>query len=448
MKKQRLVILGGGESGVGAARLGIKENFEVFLSDKGKIKEKYKDVLSHLEVQWEEGKHSEELIFNADIVVKSPGIPDEVPMIVKLREQGIPVISEIEFAGKFSKAKMICITGSNGKTTTAKLTHYILDKAGLDVGLAGNVGDSLAAQVADHDREFFVVELSSFQLDGMYDFKAHIAILLNITPDHLDRYGNDFSRYVDSKFRIIQNLTESDYFIYFLDDEAIKKKLKTIEVKAKQYPFSLNRKVDEGAYLEANNINININHKTFNMSIFDFALQGKHNAANAMAAALPARIFDLRKEVIRECLSDFQNVEHRLEFVAKIHGITFINDSKATNVNSTWYALESMEDEGQTIWIAGGVDKGNDYSMLEELVRDRVKAIICLGEDNSKIHEAFGGIVDTIVDAKSAKEAVGLSYRLASKGETVLLSPACASFDLFDNYEERGRLFKEAVRQL
>ncbi len=445
---KRLIILGGGESGVGAAVLGKKKGFEVFLSDKGKIKDKYKDVLSKFEIKWEEERHSAELIFNANEVVKSPGIPDAADLIVRLRKKGINVISEIEFAGRYTSAKKICITGSNGKTTTTLLTYHMLKKAGLKVGLAGNVGQSFAMQVAENDFEYYVLELSSFQLDGMFEFKADIAVLLNITPDHLDRYDYKLENYADSKFRVIQNQTEADAFIYCLDDEVTRERIRHKTIKAKQYPFSIKQTVEQGAFIDENKqliINTNKQNQPI-MTIQELALQGKHNIYNSMAAGIAGKLVEIRKETIRESLSDFHNIDHRLELVGNIHGVEFINDSKATNVNSTWYALESMENP--VILILGGVDKGNDYSMLNDLVREKVKAIICLGADNKKIIKAFGGMVETILEAKSADEAVAQGYKLGKKGDTVLLSPACASFDLFENYEDRGTQFKQAVRAL
>jgi UDP-N-acetylmuramoylalanine--D-glutamate ligase len=446
--KKRLAIIGAGESGVGAAQLALKEGFEVFVSDKSKIKEKYKSVLNKLKVEWEEETHSEDRILSSDEIIKSPGIPDTAPLIKKAQEKGIPVISEIEFAARYSKAHLTCITGSNGKTTTAYLMYHVYQKAGLDVGLAGNVGQSFAKQVAEGDRKYFVLELSSFQLDGMFDFKADIAVLLNITPDHLDRYEYKMENYVASKMRILQNMDENGSFIYWADDEFIPKAMKNYSIKAKCYPFSDTQEIKEGASLDKINekLQININNQTFEMSIHDLALQGKHNLYNSMASGISGRILDLRKELIRESLSDFQNIEHRLEHVTNVHGIEFINDSKATNVNSTWYALESMGKP--TVWIVGGVDKGNDYSMLFELVKDKVKAIICLGTENQKIVDAFGDKVEAIVQAKTAREAVTKAYELATKGDVVLLSPACASFDLFENYEDRGHQFKTAVRSL
>lgn len=445
---KRLVILGGGESGVGTAVLAQKKGFEVFLSDKGKLKDKYKNVLSKNGIKWEEEKHSEDLILNADEVVKSPGIPDNAELIKALHKKGIAVISEIEFAGRYTSAKKICITGSNGKTTTTLLTYHMMQKAGLNVGLAGNVGKSFAMQVAENDFDYYVLELSSFQLDGMFEFKADIAILLNITPDHLDRYDYKLENYADSKFRIIQNQTELDAFIYCIDDEVTMKTITTKNIKAKQYPFSIKQELEIGAYLKENNqliINTNNTNPLF-MTIQELALQGKHNIYNSMAAGVTGKLVEIRKETIRESLSDFHNIDHRLELVGNVHGIEFINDSKATNVNSTWYALESMNNP--VILILGGVDKGNDYSMLTDLVKSKVKAIICLGTDNKKIIKAFSGVVDTILEAKSAKEAVAQSYKIGKKGDTVLLSPACASFDMFENYEDRGTQFKQAVRAL
>ena len=445
---KRLVILGGGESGVGTAVLAKKKGFEVFLSDKGKIKDKYKDVLSKYGIEWEEEKHSEHLLLNADEVVKSPGITDTSDLVKTLRAKNIPVISEIEFAGRYTNAKKICITGSNGKTTTTLLIYHMMQKGGFNVGLGGNVGKSFAMQVAENEFDYYVLELSSFQLDGMFEFKADIAILLNITPDHLDRYDYKLENYADSKFRIIQNQTENDAFIYCLDDEETMKIIKNKNSKAKQYPFSIKQKVEQGAFLNENNqlvINTNNTNPLF-MTIQELALQGKHNIYNSMAAGVTGKLVDMRKETIRESLSDFHNIDHRLELVGNVHGIEFINDSKATNVNSTWYALESMNNP--VILILGGVDKGNDYSMLTDLVKEKVKAIICLGTDNKKIIKSFGGVVETIVEAKSAKEAVAQAYKIGKKGDTVLLSPACASFDLFENYEDRGTQFKQAVRAL
>ncbi len=439
--------MGGGESGDGAAVLAIEKGFEVFVSDFGKIKEKYKNVLSHYEIKYEEGKHTEDLILTADEVIKSPGIPDEAGIIKKIKENGINIISEIEFAGRYTSAKIICITGSNGKTTTTLLTYHILKKAGLNVGLAGNVGQSFAMQVAEKDFDYYVLEISSFQLDGMFDFKADIAVLMNITPDHLDRYENNFQNYINSKFRIIQNQEQNDAFVFCDDDPVIKEEIKKRNIKSKQYPFSIKKQITgEGACIKRNNIIINIQPNLLQMTLENLALQGKHNIYNSMAASIATRILDIRKDIIKESLSDFQNVEHRLEYVARIHGIDYINDSKATNVNSTWYALESTQ--SPIIWIAGGIDKGNDYNLLKNLVKEKVKAIICLGKDNRKLIEAFEDMVENIVTTTSMEDAVKYALYLGQKDDTVLLSPACASFDLFENFEERGNEFKKAVGNL
>lgn len=442
---KHIAILGAGESGIGAAILAMKKGWNVFVSDFGTIPEMYKGVLEEKGFEWEEMKHTESRILTADLVVKSPGIPDTADLIKKLNEAGIKVISEIEFAGYYTDAFKICITGSNGKTTTSMLTYHMLKKAGFNVGLAGNVGDSFAKLVAEESYDYYVLELSSFQLDGMRDFKADIAILLNITPDHLDRYEHKMENYINSKFRIIKNQTADDWFIYNKDDKNITGWLETSSISAKEAPFSLSDKLEQGGYLNKEQITINIKDQ-FTMSIHELALKGKHNVQNSLASGITSRILEIRKESIRESLSDFVNVEHRLEFVAKVHGIEFINDSKATNINSTWFALESMENP--TVWIVGGVDKGNDYAELLDLVKDKVKAIICLGKDNKKIKDTFTGVVENIVEANNAMEAVAYGYRLAKKDETVLLSPACASFDLFENYEERGNEFKKAVRAL
>ena len=446
MKKNKLVILGGGESGVGAAILGAKEGFEVFLSDFGTIKEEYKAELRLRGFDFEENQHTESSILDADLVVKSPGIPDKAPIIVKLKEKNIPIISEIEFAGRYTSAKTICITGSNGKTTTTLLTYELLKRAGLNVGLAGNIGKSFALQVAESNFDYYVIEISSFQLDGMFDFRADIAVLMNITPDHLDRYDYKMQNYVDSKMRIAQNQRPEDWFVYCADDPIILEELTKRNIKANKVPFTIMQVLDHGGWVENNTMKLNVNNYTFDMTIYDLALQGKHNLNNSMAAGISGSILQLRKEGIRECLSDFQGVEHRLERFLRVHNIEFINDSKATNVNSVWYALESMNTP--VVWIVGGVDKGNDYSMLFDLVKEKVKAIVCLGKDNSKIIGTFKGLVKEIVDTKSIEEAVRSAYFLSENGDTVLLSPACASFDLFKNYEERGRKFKEAVRNL
>ncbi|HOE03716.1 MAG TPA: UDP-N-acetylmuramoyl-L-alanine--D-glutamate ligase [Bacteroidales bacterium] len=445
---KRIVILGAGESGVGSAILAKQKGFEVFVSDMSEIAPKYKSMLEEYQLDYEEKKHTEAKILNAGEVIKSPGIPDKAPLIKKIHESGIPVISEIEFAGRYTSAIKICITGSNGKTTTTMLTYHILRKAGLNVGLAGNVGQSFALQVAQNHFDYYVIELSSFQLDGMFTFKAELAVLLNITPDHLDRYDYKFQNYIDSKFRILQNQTENDVFVYCSDDEVIIKELEEMQLNSKNYAFTLkDNPQGNGAYLSNDTIHLIDNNKNvMTMTIHELALQGKHNVYNSMAASIVGHVLDIRKDVIRESLMDFKNVEHRLEPVIKVHGVEFINDSKATNVNSAWYALECMKNP--VVWIVGGVDKGNDYSMLNDLVRQKVKAIVCLGVDNSKIHSAFEDIVPKIIDTNSMDDAVNAAYRLASDGEIVLLSPACASFDLFKNYEERGYLFKRAVRNL
>jgi UDP-N-acetylmuramoylalanine--D-glutamate ligase len=446
MGKNKLVVLGGGESGVGAAVLGIKQGFEVFVSDNGIIKDEYKTALIKRGICFEENLHSEDKIFSADLVIKSPGIPDKTPIVLKLKESKVQVVSDIEFAGRYTTAKTICITGSNGKTTTTLLTYEMLKRAGLKVGLAGNVGKSFALQVAENEYDIYVIELSSFQLDWMFSFRANIAILLNITPDHLDRYDYKMQNYVDSKFRVIQNQQPDDWFIYCADDPIINDELTKRDIISKKVPFSIMKILGNGGWIEKTIMKLNVNNNTFDMTIFDLSLQGKHNLYNSMAAGLSGSILHLRKDDIRECLSDFQGVEHRLERFLRVHNIEFINDSKATNVNSVWYALESMTTP--VVWIVGGVDKGNDYSMLFDLVKEKVKAIVCLGKDNGKIITAFEGMVKDIVDTKSMEEAVRSAYFLAKKGDTVLLSPACASFDLFKNYEDRGHKFKEIVRNL
>jgi UDP-N-acetylmuramoylalanine--D-glutamate ligase len=438
--------LGAGESGVGSAILAQKQGYAVFVSDLGKIKDKYKAILSKYNIGFEEEKHSEVKILEAEIVVKSPGIPDTAPLILKLNEKKIPVISEIEFAGRYTNAKTICITGSNGKTTTTLLTYHILKNSGLNVGLAGNVGKSFAWQVAEENHDVYVIELSSFQLDGMYDFKADVAVLMNITPDHLDRYNYTMQNYINSKFRIIQNQTKNDYFIYCADDEIIQTEIFKKEIKPASIPFTLKEPANPGAGVLTEKLIINFNQKQFSMSILDLSLSGKHNTYNSMAAGIASMVFQIRNDQLRECLSSFHGVEHRLERFLKVHGIEFINDSKATNVNSTWYALESIPKS--IVWIAGGIDKGNDYTMVKPLVKEKVKAIVCLGKDNSKLHATFDSLVKNVVDASSMEEAVKAAYYLARNGDTVLLSPSCASFDLFDNYEDRGNQFKEQVRNL
>jgi UDP-N-acetylmuramoylalanine--D-glutamate ligase len=442
----RLVIIGAAESGIGAAVLAAKKGFDVFVSDKGMIKEEYKRLLMHHSISFEEGIHTEEKILNANEIVKSPGVPSKSELFTKIKNASIPVISEIEFAGRYTNATMIGITGTNGKTTTTMLIYHILKKAGLNVGLGGNIGKSFALQVAEHDYDYYVLELSSFQLDDMYNFKCDVAVLTNITPDHLDRYDYDVKNYVMAKFRILQNQSSSDAFIYCADDEITLQYLPSVQVKAHAYPFSIKKRMEEGAWLENNEIHFLTNHNHLTMLIHELALQGKHNVYNSMAAGIAARLIDIRKEVIRESLSDFKNVEHRLEFVSSVHGIEFVNDSKATNVNSTWYALESFTKP--VILILGGVDKGNDYSILKDLVTEKVKAIICLGKDNKKIIKTFKDVVPEIIETLSADEAVRTAYGMGKKGDVVLLSPACASFDLFENYEDRGRQFKKAVKSL
>jgi len=444
-KNKHIVILGAGESGVGAALLAKKQEWNVFVSDAGKIKADYKKELDNNQIEWEENTHSTDRIFQAELIVKSPGIPETTDLMRALRNKQVKIISEIEFAGYYTRGKSICVTGSNGKTTTTMLTHHILKKAGWDVGLAGNVGKSFAKQVAEGDHDWYVLELSSFQLDDMFDFKADIGILTNITPDHLDRYENQMQKYVDSKFRILNNQNHEDWFIYNYDDPIIREELSKRKLSMNLAPFSLKEEIKVGAYAVNNQLIINIKDQ-LTMSIHELALKGKHNTQNSLAAGIAGRLVEIRKSVVRESLEDFENVEHRLEFVAKVNGIEFINDSKATNINSTWYALETMENP--VVWVMGGVDKGNDYTELSNLVKDKVKAIICLGIDNQKIIKAFGHLVETIVEVGSATEAVAYAYRLAKKNETVLLSPACASFDLFENYEDRGNQFKQAVRKL
>ncbi|ACU05522.1 UDP-N-acetylmuramoyl-L-alanine--D-glutamate ligase [Pedobacter heparinus] len=447
MEKKRIAILGAGESGVGAAMLAQKHGYDVFVSDFGTIPSQYKEKLEALNIVFEENTHTAAEILKAVEVIKSPGIPDTAGIIKEIRSRNIPVLSEIEFAKRYTKAKTICITGSNGKTTTTMLTYHILKNAGLNVGLAGNIGHSFAAQVASADFDWYVLEISSFMLDDMYDFKADIAVLLNITPDHLDRYDYKLGNYAASKMRITQNQTSEDIFIYCADDEETLKALKNVKVDSKTYPFSIRKKIEKGAYLESNNIHININlNDQLTMSITELALQGKHNIYNSMASGIVAKVLDIRNTAIRESMGDFKNIEHRLEHVARISGVDYINDSKATNVNSTWYALESVGTD--VILIMGGVDKGNDYDMLKDMVRQKVKAIVCLGKDNKRIHEAFEDDVEIIVNTFSAHEAVQVAYHLAKKGNTVLLSPACASFDLFKNYEDRGNQFKAAVKEL
>lgn len=445
-KKSRLVVLGGGESGIGTAILGKKEGFDVFVTDKGAIKEKYRNVLIQYGIAWEEGRHSTERIYDADVVMKSPGIPDTVSVVKELKERKVPVISEIEFAAGYTGARLIGITGSNGKTTTTMLAYHLLKNGGLDVGMAGNIGDSFAQMVAGDDKEYFVLEISSFQLDGIVTFRPEIAVITNITPDHLDRYDYKFENYIASKFRIAMNQTAEDYLIYDADDEVITDWLARHPVPSKLLPFSVEKQVVNGAYLKEDKIIITIDNDQITMSTDTLTLEGKHNMKNTMAASLVAQLVKVRKKTIRESLENFQGVEHRLEKVLKIQNVQYINDSKATNVNAVLYALDSMT--APTVWIVGGEDKGNDYAVLMPLVREKVKAIICLGLDNTKIIDAFGKVVDLMVETQAMEEAVKIAYKIAEKGDNVLLSPACASFDLFKNYEDRGNQFKEAVKRL
>ena len=443
---QRVVVLGGGESGAGSAVLAKVKGFDVFLSDNGPIKEEFKAMLDKWEIEWEECGHTQEKILNANEIIKSPGIPDNVPLLVAAREKGISIISEIEFAGRYDSAKKICITGSNGKTTTTSLIYYMLKNAGLNVGLAGNIGQSYAYQVATCNYDYYVLELSSFQLDGMYTFKADIAILMNITPDHLDRYDFKMQNYVNSKFRITRNMKEEDCFIFCQDDPVTIGELEKIVSRAKMLPFSQKQQVEEGAYVQDDKMCVKVNGDMDFMYLKELALQGKHNVYNSMAAAIAAKAIKIDKKVIRESLMTFTGVEHRMEKVLKIRDVMYINDSKATNVDSAWYALDSMTTP--VVWIAGGKDKGNDYSPLYDLVKDKVRVLICMGLHNEKLHENFADKVDVILDVQSAQDAVAKAYELALPGETVLLSPCCASFDLFKSYEDRGRQFKEAVRNL
>jgi UDP-N-acetylmuramoylalanine--D-glutamate ligase len=444
--KQRLVVLGGGESGVGAALLGVRKGYEVFVSDKGKVAEKYQAELNELGIDWEMEKHTEDKILNADLIVKSPGIPDKAPLIQQLKSMQIPVVSEIEFAAMHTQTTCVGITGSNGKTTTTMLTHRILKDGGLDVAVAGNIGSSFAREVASEDKPFAVVEISSFQLDDIVTFRPHIAIMTNITPDHLDRYEYKFEKYIESKFRITMNQTEKDYLIYDGDDEVIADWLSKNETRAKKIPFSIKKKLNYGTYINNQSIMINISEERISISQDELALEGKHNLKNAMAASTVAHLLKIRKESIRHSLSVFEGVPHRLEKVKKVDGVTYINDSKATNVNSTFYALESVQT--QIVWIVGGQDKGNDYHELLPMVNQKVKAIICLGIDNAKIIDTFQNTVELMAETHSMQEAVKMAYQLSESGDTVLLSPACASFDLFRNYEDRGDQFKEAVKKL
>ncbi|WP_237274542.1 UDP-N-acetylmuramoyl-L-alanine--D-glutamate ligase [Tenacibaculum ovolyticum] len=443
---KRLVVLGGGESGVGTALLGKQKGFDVFVSDKGSVSDKYKKILVANSIDFEENQHTENKIFNANVVVKSPGIPDKVALIQQLSLKGVNVISEIEFASEFTNATVVGITGSNGKTTTTMLLGHVLKKAGLEIGVGGNIGDSFAKQVAEQNYEEYVLELSSFQLDGIVDFKPHIAIMTNISPDHLDRYDYDYDKYINSKFRITKNQTENDFLIYDSDDEAMRNWLSKNKTNAKKIPFSIEKELEYGVFLRQDKIIMKLKTEDILMNVSELTLQGKHNTKNAMAVAMAARLLKVRKEAIAESLSDFEGVEHRLENVQRINGVQFINDSKATNVNAVFYALECMD--SPTVWIVGGVDKGNDYTDLLPLVREKVKAIVCLGLDNQKIIETFGSVVDVLVETAGAEEAVKVANKVAKNGDVVLLSPACASFDLFESYEDRGDKFKEAVKSL
>ena len=443
---KKMVILGAGESGTGAAVLAKAKGYDVFVSDLSVIKPVYKEMMDARGIAWEEGQHTESIVLAADEIVKSPGIPDKAAIIKKLKEKGTSIISEIEFAGRYTNSKMICITGSNGKTTTTMLTYHILKQAGLDVGLAGNVGNSLALQVAEQPHAYYVLELSSFQLDNMYEFKADVAILMNITPDHLDRYNYEFQNYVDSKFRIIQNQTEEDVFIYWNDDPVIAREIAKHNPKAALYPFSETKKEGVKAFTENKQIVIETDNGIFTMDQDQLALTGTHNLYNSLASGIAAKVTDIKDDEIRASLSDFAGVEHRLEKVARVRGVDYINDSKATNVNSCWYALQSMNTP--VVLILGGTDKGNDYTEIEELVINKVHSLIFLGVDNTKLHAFFDGKVPVVEDAQSMEEAISKAYKLANKGDTVLLSPCCASFDLFKNYEDRGNQFKACVLNL
>jgi UDP-N-acetylmuramoylalanine--D-glutamate ligase len=442
---KKAVILGGGESGVGAAVLAKVQHYDTFLSDSGTLKEQFRSQLQKWEIPFEEGGHTPEKVLSADLVIKSPGIPETAPLVVRLREQGTPIISEIEFAGYYDTAKKICITGSNGKTTTTSLIYYLLQNAGLNVGLGGNIGKSYAMQVATEKHDIYVLELSSFQLDGMYDFKADIAVLMNITPDHLDRYDHCFQNYINAKFRITRNMKPEDCFIFCNDDEVTIGELNKIVLQARKLPFTQNGKVEEGAWLDDDTLRVRYDGDEFDILVRDLALEGRHNVYNSMAAAITGKIMKVTNETIRKSLTTFEGVEHRMEKVLTVGGVLYINDSKATNVNSTWYALESVQTP--IVLILGGTDKGNDYAPIADLVREKVKSIVCLGVDNKKIKDFFGGMVP-VYETLSAEECVNKCAELAVSGDTVLLSPCCASFDLFKNYEDRGRQFKEAVRRL
>ncbi|HNP20536.1 MAG TPA: UDP-N-acetylmuramoyl-L-alanine--D-glutamate ligase [Panacibacter sp.] len=444
---KKIVILGAAESGVGAAILAKQKGFDVFVSDGGAIKPVYKQELIDNNIEFEEGMHTAEKILDADEVVKSPGIPEKNELVKRIRSKGIPVISEIELAYRYKgDSKIVAITGSNGKSTVTSLTYHMCKTAGLDCALVGNIGYSFAKQVAEDPKTLYVAEISSFQLDDIKDFRPDVALLLNITEDHLDRYEYKFENYIKSKFKIIENQQAGDYFIYCADDEVIMQHLKTITIKSNSMPFSMNQEFKQGAWIKGDTMTIKATEDVIVMSVFDFTLKGKHNKYNNMAAGIAAATIGIRKEKIRESVATFTNLEHRLEYVSTVRGVEFINDSKATNVNSAWYALESMTKP--TILILGGVDKGNDYSIMDDMVKEKVKAIVCMGLDNTKIHAAFAGIVTTIVDTNSAADAVKAAFQLAESGDSVLLSPACASFDLFKNYEDRGRQFKKAVMDL
>ena len=444
--KQRLVILGAGESGLGTAVLGVKQGYDVFVSDGGKIKDNYKTQLKEWKIEYEEAKHSDEKILNADVVMKSPGIPEKAEMVKKIRKQGIKIVSEIEFGSWFTNAQIVGITGANGKTTTTALTYHIMKSGGMNVGLGGNIGKSFAYQVATENFDYYVLEISSFQLDDIEKFRPNVAVLTNITPDHLDRYNYELENYVTSKFNITKNQNEKDFFIYCADDEITMNNLDKYPTKAQRIPFAYDKEFAEGGFVQNENIIINHNQNQFTMSIQELGLSGRHNVYNSLAAGIVANVYGLRKEQIRESLSDMKSLEHRMESVAKVRNIEFINDSKATNVNSTWYALESMNKP--IIWIAGGIDKGNDYAVLDPLVKKKVRGMICLGLDNTKLHSAFGKMVDIMVNVTNMGDAVRMAYQLGNPGDCVLLSPSCASFDLFENYEDRGKKFKEEVIKL
>ncbi len=443
---KRLVVLGGGESGIGTAILGKQKGFGVFVSDKGEIKPEYQEVLEHFEIEWEDNQHTEERILNADLVMKSPGIPDKVPLVQKLVEQGIPVISEIEFASQYTDATIIGITGTNGKTTTTSLAYHLLKEAGLNAGCAGNIGDSYAKMVAEKDVDHYVLEISSFQLDGIVDFKPKVAVITNITEDHLDRYEYQFEKYIAAKFRIAMNQDENDYLIYDADDNIIQEGLQKHTIRSKQVPFSLSTRQEMGAWMENGVIRFKLEANTIDMSTDFLTLEGQHNIKNTMAAGLAAMLVGVRKEAIKQSIQTFQGVPHRLEKVLKINHVEYLNDSKATNVNAAYYALEGIKKP--IVWIVGGVDKGNDYTPLMPLVREKVKGIICLGMDNTKLMDTFSGVVEPMVETFSMEQAVKVAYKMATRGDAVLLSPACASFDLFENYEDRGNQFKAAIRKL